>query len=231
MQEWFQKVGLADITLLSICVRLLLSVICSAALGIERTRKLRPAGLRTYMLVCLGATVVMMTGIYITQTIGGSDPARLAAQVISGIGFIGAGTIMVTRYYRVKGLTTAAGLWVAACMGLAIGAGFYVGAILVCVLLLFIMIYADRFETYYTARLRRMHVYLVLDDILTLRPLITYIKEKGIGIADLETMGADSNRGVGMFCTLKLPPKLTHEEALLYVENADGVLFMEEIES
>jgi len=83
-------------------------------LGIERGRKYRPAGFRTYMLVCLGTTIVMLTNQYVYERYGGGDPVRMGAQVISGIGFLGAGTIIVTGHNQVKGLTTAAGLWAAA---------------------------------------------------------------------------------------------------------------------
>ena len=140
----------------TVAVRLLLAVLCSGVLGLERTRKRRPAGLRTYMLVCIGTTVVMMTAQFMTEffSFEKADPGRMPAQVVSGIGFLGAGTIMVTRYYRVKGLTTAAGLWAAACMGLAIGIGFYFGAILTCLVLLAVMTFADRFESSFTRRLR-----------------------------------------------------------------------------
>ena len=90
-------------------------------LGYERGKKGRPAGLRTYLVVCLGSSLAMMTGVYLTQISGSGDAGRIAAQVISGIGFLGAGTILVTRQNQVKGLTTAAGLWAAACIGLALG--------------------------------------------------------------------------------------------------------------
>ena len=116
---------LRDLTYASAALRLLLAVLVGGILGIERGRKNRPAGLRTYMLVCLGATTVMMTNQYVTQCMGTGDPVRMGAQVISGIGFLGAGSIMVTGRNQIRGITTAAGLWAAACIGLAIGIGFY----------------------------------------------------------------------------------------------------------
>ena len=81
------------------------------------------------MVVCIGSEIAMMTGIFLSRELGSTDPSRIAAQVISGIGFLGAGTILVTRQNQVKGLTTAAGLWADACLGLALGSGFYSGAI------------------------------------------------------------------------------------------------------
>ena len=98
----------------SIILRILLSIGVGGVIGLERGIKNQPAGFRTYMLVCLGASLVMMTNQYICDTFGGGDPSRLGAQVISGIGFLGAGTILVTNGSRIRGLTTAAGLWTAA---------------------------------------------------------------------------------------------------------------------
>ena len=109
--------------LLEATIKMALALICGGVLGIERGRKKRPAGFRTYMLVCLGATLVMMTNEHICHAYGTGDMARMGAQVVNGIGFLGAGTIITTGHNRVKGLTTAAGLWAAACIGLAIGSG------------------------------------------------------------------------------------------------------------
>ena len=109
----------------AILVRLTLAVICGGVIGAERETKRRPAGFRTHILICLGAAITTLTSQYLLLSLHlFTDVARLGAQVISGIGFIGAGTIIVTRDKRVKGLTTAAGLWAAAIIGLACGAGY-----------------------------------------------------------------------------------------------------------
>lgn len=123
--------GLHEPNIVTIVIRVLLALIIGGIIGLERESKKQAAGFRTYMLVCLGATLVMMTNQYICNVFEAGDPSRLGAQVISGIGFLGAGTIIVTRKSQVRGLTTAAGLWSAACIGLAIGIGFYEGAIVV----------------------------------------------------------------------------------------------------
>ena len=111
----------------SVLIRLVCAAVCGGIIGFERGLKGRPAGLKTFSLVCIGATMVMVTNEYIIEYVSGGsgDPARLAAQVISGIGFLGAGTIMVTGANQVKGLTTAAALWVTAAIGITIGSGFY----------------------------------------------------------------------------------------------------------
>mgnify|MGYP001027887749 CR=1 FL=1 len=107
----------------------MLTLTIGGMIGLERGSKNQSAGFRTYMLVCLGAASVMMTNQYICDHFESGDPSRLGAQVISGIGFLGAGTIIVTKRNQVRGLTTAAGLWSSACLGLAVGIGFYEGAV------------------------------------------------------------------------------------------------------
>ena len=109
--------------------RLTLATICGGLVGLERVKKRRPAGFRTYMLVCLGAALTMLISQYLYKSGQTTDLSRLGAQVINGVGFLGAGTVIVTGRQQIKGLTTAAGLWASACMGLAIGAGFYFGAL------------------------------------------------------------------------------------------------------
>lgn len=124
-----------------VLIRLLLATVCGGAIGFLRSVKRRGAGFKTHILVCLGATLIMMTGEYIFRHVsnGTGDMARMAAQVVSGVGFLGAGTIMVTGKNQVKGLTTAAGLWACSGIGLAIGIGFYSGAI-ICTVIVFLFI-------------------------------------------------------------------------------------------
>jgi len=102
---------LREVTYLAVALRIFSAIIVGGLIGLDRGMKNRPAGMRTYMLVCLGACVVMLTNQYIFQFFGTGDPVRMGAQVVSGIGFLGAGTIVVTRRSQIKGLTTAAGLW------------------------------------------------------------------------------------------------------------------------
>lgn len=226
MREFIESAGLMELNELTIVVRLVIATLLSGVLGIERTRKMRPAGLRTYMLVCIGSTVVMMTSQFLTMHYGG-DPGRLPAQVVCGIGFLGAGTIMVTRYFRVKGLTTAAGLWVSACMGLAIGIGFYFGAIMTFLVLLFVMIFADRMEDAYTMRLRRLSMFIIFSDISDLKNFKHVMQEKGIDTSNVETTKSDFKHGIGLFCVLNFPKSLTCQEVLHIVEDTSGVLFTE----
>lgn len=128
MGEWMDM--LRQFNFLTVLLRLFLAFLFGGCVGMERERRGRTAGLRTHILVCLGACLTILCGVYIVEATGlDSDPLRIGAQVISGIGFLGAGTIMMTRQNHIKGLTTAAGLWTTAAIGLALGCGFYEGAL------------------------------------------------------------------------------------------------------
>lgn len=118
---------LLEPTMLTLIIRTLLALLCAGVIGFERDAHGSAAGLRTHILVCIGAMIAMSTGVFAATRFSG-DASRIGAQVVSGIGFLGAGTIMVTKGH-IKGLTTAAGLWASACIGLAIGTGFYEAAI------------------------------------------------------------------------------------------------------
>ena len=132
--------SLRDLNVLSVGVRLLLAMVFGGTIGFERGIRQRAAGLRTHMLLCVGAASTMLVSQFIYASYGVGDPARLSAQVISGIGFLGAGTIIVTRRNQVKGLTTAATLWATACMGLAVGVGFYE-----CALIMYVIVVDTKF--------------------------------------------------------------------------------------
>lgn len=117
---------LTDLNFCSALFRLLLAAVFGGCIGLERGKHNRAAGLRTHILVCVGSTVTTLVGLYTAQELGfASDPMRIGAQVISGIGFLGAGTILHRDHTQVTGLTTAAGLWTTASIGLAIGVGAY----------------------------------------------------------------------------------------------------------
>jgi putative Mg2+ transporter-C (MgtC) family protein len=135
---------------LGILIRLLLALSVGLVIGIDRERKRRVAGIKTHILVCLGAALVMITSQYMSVNFeNGGDPARLGAQVISGVGFLGAGTIMKSKA-SIKGITTAASIWAVACVGLACGAGFYVGALVATIFIIGTTYIANAME-------KRMH--------------------------------------------------------------------------
>ena len=121
---------LIDPTLPTMLIRTILAILFGGLIGYDRNTRGAAAGMRTHILVCLGAMMCMSTGQYAAMIYSGIDATRIGAQVVSGIGFLGAGSIIVTRGTRIHGLTTAAGLWASSAIGLAIGIGFYEGAII-----------------------------------------------------------------------------------------------------
>lgn len=148
MNELWTDVMGADVTWTSAVFKLLLSMILGSVIGLERRRKGQVAGLRTFALISMGATLAMLVSIYIPQEYMGlknGDPGRIAAQVVSGVGFLGAGAIIQMKG-SVRGLTTAAGIWMAACLGLAVGAGMFMIAIIATLLIIFILVNIERIE-------------------------------------------------------------------------------------
>ena len=186
MSQWFISIGLMELNELTVLVRLLLAAIFGGLLGFERARKMRAAGLRTYMLVCIGACIAMMTGQFLMEAYGAGDPGRIAAQVVSGIGFLGAGTIMMSGYHRVKGLTTAAGLWVAGCLGVAIGAGFYIGSVIMLVIIVVSMLFGERFQDRFMEKSGRIRLFVLFEDADSMRDFLVHLRESGLGISEFE---------------------------------------------
>lgn len=230
MQYFINSINLMELNEVTVVVRLALALICGGILGLERTRKQRAAGMRTYMLVCIGAAVVMMTAQFMTYYFD-TDPSRMPAQVVCGIGFLGAGTIMVTRHYRVKGLTTAAGLWTTACIGMAVGIGFYFGALLTCGLLLVVLLFADRIEIIYCRHLHRLQLFVLFRELDALKAFAEKIEAASITLYDMEIAPTDSSKAVGLFCILRVPSGKKKKDAIDMIKALDGVLFVEEIEN
>lgn len=226
---------LNELNVISVFIRLLMAVVFGGIIGIDRGRKRRPAGLRTHMLVCLGSALVMITNQFIVNNYQVADPARLGAQVISGIGFLGAGTIIVTRHQQVIGLTTAAGLWASACMGLAIGIGFYEGAILACLFILFIMMIMHRLDNRVLSNSRLMEIYVEMEEDTPLSVFLSYMSNHSIQINYIEIVKARDGIAGGMaggtaaLVTVRLPKRFEHAEVLMGLHRVKGVAFIEEV--
>ena len=176
-----------EVTYLAIVVRIVVSVFLGGILGLERGLKNRPAGLRTYMLVCVGSCLIMLTNQYVNQVFQTGDPVRMGAQVVSGIGFLGAGTIVVTRRNQIKGLTTAAGLWAAAAVGLAIGVGLYEAGILCGVVIFFVLSLVHRWDNQMRNTSRVLEIYVELNKTLNLGDFMRKVREMGLDIDDVRT--------------------------------------------
>ena len=221
---------LREVTYLAVALRIVTAVVIGGILGLERGLKNRPAGLRTYMLVCVGACIVMLTNQYIFQVFGAGDPVRMGAQVVSGIGFLGAGTIIVTRRNQIKGLTTAAGLWAAAGVGLALGVGFYEAAIFGALAVFAVITLLQKMDNRMHRRTRRVDVYVEISQ-LSLGDFLRTLREMEIEVSDLQREHAEGE-GVDVHAytaTFKTKTRQDRVELLENVQRIPGVVFMEEL--
>ena len=214
---------LADITVLSIVVRILLSTFCAGTLGFERERHNQAAGFRTYIIVSDASALVMMTNIFVAG-IGETDLVR-----ITGLGFLGAGTILVTRNQEVRGLTTAAGLWAVAIIGTAFGAGFYAGGIICYAFIFLAMQVLRRVDLRIRKTQRVSTVYFEMEKKSTVGQIIRQVKSHGHYIWDLNLFSETQEKSGGPVCgtfTLWVNGKTTLDEEIQALEALDGVSYI-----
>lgn len=230
MLEMFD--GLRQMTLLSVGTRLLLAVLCGGLIGLEREYKRRPAGFRTHILICLGASLTTLTSQYLTLSLGYyTDMARMGAQVVAGIGFIGAGTIIVTKQQRVKGLTTAAGLWASAIVGLAIGAGFYEGAVVAVLLILLAEMLFVKLEYRILRNSREYILYIEYKEKSNLERILAVFREWHLHIRNMEiTRAEESERhNASAIFYVRAEKKTNTEKMIAQLHKTEGVLGVEEL--
>ena len=216
----------------SITIRLLMAVICGGLIGLERGRKGQAAGCRTHMLVCIGSALVMMTNIYVVNAYSPtSDPTRIGAQVVSGIGFLGAGSILVTSKNQIRGLTTAAGLWASACMGLAIGVGFYELAIIGNIFIFIVVATLNKFDRKVYGKSRIMEVYVEFVDSHVLQRLIVFSRDNNLDLKNIQVVKnkAIDNVRTGAVFTLKSKERREHSLVIAELSEIEGLLFIEEL--
>ena len=220
-----------EVTYLAVFLRIFASVLIGGLIGLERGLKNRPAGLRTYMVVCLGACLVMLTNQYVCQVYGAGDPVRMGAQVVSGIGFLGAGTILVTRRNQIKGLTTAAGLWTAAGVGLAIGVGFYEAAVAGALAEFVVMTLLQRLDNSMHRKAKILEVYIELSKDCSLGDFLREVRSRGIDVRDVQReQDADNEEGTrAYFSTLKLQKRQNHLDVIDDIRTIPGVAYLEEL--
>lgn len=223
---------LEELNFISIFIRVSMAVIFGGIIGYGRERERRPAGLRTHILVSIGATLTMITNIYIYERYGAlCDPTRFGAQVISGIGFLGAGTIIVTGKSKVRGLTTAAGLWASACMGLAIGAGFYSGAIIGFIFIVAVTVVLTKLDKRINNKSRNITLYILVDSTNAASNLLVDIQSKNVRIIDIEinNNNLSSNNLIGILLGLKISREICHGDLIQSISNKKEVIFLQEI--
>ena len=226
-----------ELNFIDLAVRLTLAVVCGGLIGINRGLKHRAAGIRTHMIICMGSALTMILGMYLSVmasrwggNVAQTDVSRLGAQVINGIGFIGVGTIIITGKQKVQGLTTAAGLWASACMGLAIGAGFYSAAIIGCAFILLTVVVFSRLEHKLFANSRHVNVYVEFEQMDCVSAIIGVLNNKKITIRDIDISKASEESSVNRAVfTLMLPKKMTHDEVITGIAEQSRVRSVEEL--
>ena len=236
--DYFRELNIA-----SVLLRLVLAMVFGGMIGLERGRKHRAAGFRTYMLVCLGSALTSILSQYLFVQLGTVwaeiavttgkqvDVSRLGAKVYSGIGFLAAGTIIVTGRQEVKGMTTAAGLWASACMGIAIGAGFYECVIIAFVLMFLCIHFLPVVEVYLLENARNMNIYVELKSLDELGVLLSHVKAQGVQIygVEIDRGGEEYHRYPSTVLSVRLSAHQQHPQILAALSEVHGVTMIDEI--
>jgi putative Mg2+ transporter-C (MgtC) family protein len=232
--EWYVELRetLADLNTITMLVRIMLAALAGGCVGFERGYHGRAAGLRTHMLVCLGAALTAMIGCYLTQTGYSSDVQRTGAQVMSGVGFLGAGTILLKKdSSKITGLTTAAGLWSTAAIGLAVGYGLYEAAIVTVIVVVFAFTLMSRLEFAMHKKRQRALVYLELDSIDSIREMMELLRNN-FEADEMQVTPARSGHPdhVGMEALIRVHQKSTPEKKIEKLHQLKHVIFALQIQ-
>lgn len=250
MPEFFESLRFLE-NEWSVVLRMLLAVICGGVIGLEREHKHRVAGFRTHILVCIGAALTTLTSqylwtyfnpnwIYAAENVSHMipegqwvlDPARLGAQVIAGIGFIGAGTIIVTKRKQVKGLTTAAGLWTTAIVGLAIGVGFYGAALYVTFLILLVEVVFSKLEFAAATKARDLTVYVEFGETQNVSRIVDVLRVRQVRVLDVEltkTRTPEDELLMSALLTVRFAKNVRREKVLAELSAIEDVRMVQEL--
>lgn len=234
---------LRDLNTASVFLRLILALILGGLIGLDRALRHRPAGPRTYALVCVGASLTMVLSQYeyimlttdwapMAEAVGlKTDVSRFGAQVINGIGFLGAGTVIATNQQKVKGLTTASGLWASACLGLVVGSGFYEAAIFAFLLVVITMWLLRPLEEVIIERSRNINIYVELRSIADMGPVLKTIKDQDINIFDMDIHHGKEQiaQKPNAVLYLRMPHRAPHHELITLLSDLDEVYTVKEI--
>ncbi len=216
----------------SITLRLVLAMVAGGIIGLERGASKRPAGFRTHILVCVGAAMVMMTSQFIVEVLGiYTDVARLGAQVITGVGFLGAGTILLTGQNHIRGLTTAAALWASACVGLAFGIGFYQGALIVTLLIFISLTMLPKVEHALHRRSRIHIIYIEVNNVGIYKNVVHKIQEYEFEIhsLDFDRTNTLTEGCIGVQVVFRVPRNMDTTALVQIIKDMEGVSYVAEL--
>lgn len=230
MNDFF--VYIQDINIVSVTLRLGFALIAGVLIGIDRARKKRGAGIKTHVLVCMGSALAMLTAQYTSEMFDASkiDMTRMGAQVISGVGFLGVGTIVVTGRNQVRGLTTAAGLWACACLGLAAGIGFWEGAIVMLVLVVITLGVLAKFDLYVSHHAKVLDLYVEIDSLKHASEFLKTVRGMNVRVNDFEINKTKiKNDLITALITIEMNHSGERDEILGICRETEGVLYLEDI--
>ena len=219
---------LTEFNAVTVVIRVVLAAVAGALVGLEREFHGRAAGMRTHMMVALGAALAAMIGLFTVKELGvSSDPMRVGAQVISGVGFLGAGTILLRGGgSRITGLTTAAGLWTAASIGLAVGIGFYVNTFMTVIAVMLTFTLITSLEMFLNRKRQRMAIYLELESVDAVAPMLEMLRtEYGLMEAQVTPPRSGTAPHVGMEILVRVPQKLSTAANLQRFTDLEHVVF------
>jgi len=219
-----------EITLISVIIRMLTAFALGALIGVEREIKKKSAGIKTHTLICIGAAMTTMTSQFLVFNLQlNTDIARLGAQVVAGIGFIGAGIIYISRGRRVKGLTTAAGIWLCAIIGLCVGAGYYEAGIIATVLELIIEWGVGYIEKKYFRGTVTEELYIEYEDEHALAKVKAYFGDLDIRIISIKVPEGSKHRDhFEVEYEISLQRKITLPEVIEDIDKMKGIIAVEE---
>ncbi|MDO4514987.1 MAG: MgtC/SapB family protein [Lachnospiraceae bacterium] len=222
-----------ELNFITVIFRLLLAMVLGSLIGIDRGMKRRVAGVKTHTIVCIGAAIAMMTGQFIhlySNGVGVGDTARLGAQVISGVGFLGAGTIMVTGHKQVLGLTTAASLWTCSCIGLAIGIGFYSGAIGGTLAVLIVLRYFKAIDIYVANNSHVFEVYMEFESKEMMGEVIRNLRNEDIKINNVVVVKQKTkSKSVVVQASVEAGKWMTKNAVFRALDEQQGVISVQEL--
>lgn len=221
---------LRDLTPLTMLLRFLTACICGGVVGYSRGKYHRPAGIRTHVLVCLGAASTVMMSQFCIQILGvPGDTMRVPAQVVSGIGFLGAGSIMKNRNH-VTGLTTAAGLWATAGMGLCAGSGYIECAALMCLIIYIALVPLYKLDALHVKTAHALTVYMELAPDLRLSELMKSLTDIGMQLNSIETFGSSGDDYTGYRLEIEMVDQMLGiEQAIGKMQQLDQVQFVQHL--
>ena len=202
-----------SITWYGVIVRLVIAMIFGGIVGFERQNNNQSAGFRTHIILTVASALAMLTNQFIIERFGTGDISRIGAGVVSGVGFLGAGTIIITSRNRIKGLTTAAGLWACSCLGIAIGAGFYTAAICGLIIYVFALI-LQPLESKLSKFSKYVNIQLEFDDPKKIQSFINYLRGNNIKLISLNHNEHYNDTGIYAYNALLSLPKGTKKESI-----------------